>query len=90
MFSTSKVYREISGQILTIYVSRNEAVCCEVQTHFASSSACKIDKKVVGAFAQLTCRANKHSSLQHFVKMLWPDFMILHVPKSLLGCSATL
>jgi len=35
-FSASKVYRESSGQIFTIYVSENEAVCCEVQTHLAS------------------------------------------------------
>ena len=35
-FSASNVYRESSGQIFTIDVSTNEAVCCEVQTHFAS------------------------------------------------------
>ena len=33
-FSVCKVYRESSGQIFMIYVSINEAVCCEVQTHF--------------------------------------------------------
>jgi len=35
-FSASKVYRESSGQIFTNDVSTNEAVCYEVQTHFAS------------------------------------------------------
>ena len=35
-FSASKVYRESSGQFFTIDASKKEAVCCEVQTHFAS------------------------------------------------------
>ena len=35
-FSASEVYRECSGQIFTIDVSKNEAVCCEVQMQFAS------------------------------------------------------
>ena len=35
-FSASNISRESFGQIFTIDVSKNEAVCCEVQTHFAS------------------------------------------------------
>jgi len=35
-FSASKISKESFGQIFTIDVSKNEAVCCEVQTHFAS------------------------------------------------------
>jgi len=52
--------------------------------------ACKIDKKVLVAFSRFMCRAKKHSWLKHFVKMLWAYFIILHVNKSLLGCSRTL
>jgi len=37
-FSACKVQRISSGRIFTIYVSNNEAVCREVQTHFRSSS----------------------------------------------------
>jgi len=53
-------------------------------------SACKIDKKFVGAFSRFMCHVNKYSWLQHFVKMLWPRFIIFYVHKSLLGCSGTL
>jgi len=45
-FSACKVYREISGEIFTIYVSKNEAVCCEVQTHFASFPLARLIKKL--------------------------------------------
>ena len=36
--SLCDVYAESSGSITTIYVSKNEAVSCEVQTHFGSLS----------------------------------------------------
>jgi len=32
--SLCQVYEESFGCIFTIYASKNEAVCCEVQTHF--------------------------------------------------------
>ena len=51
-FFACKIYRKSSGQIFTIYVSKNEAVCCEVQTH----SACKIDKKVVKFVPNFFCK----------------------------------
>jgi len=35
-FSPDEVYGKISGRIFTIYASKNEAVCREVQTHFGS------------------------------------------------------
>jgi len=57
---------------------------------FCKLSACKIDKKVVGAFSRFMCCANKRSRLQHFVKMLWPRFIILHAHQSLLACLGTL
>ena len=57
---------------------------------FCKFSACKIDKKVVGTFSWFMCCTNQHSWLQHFVKMLWPRFVILHVRTSMLGCSGTL
>ena len=61
-----------------------------VSDAFCKLSACTIDKKVVGAFSQFMCCANKHSWLQYFVKKLWPRLIILHAHKSLLGCSGTL
>ena len=35
-FSSCKVYRKSYGRIFTIYVSKNEVVSCEVQTHFGN------------------------------------------------------
>ena len=35
-FSPCEVYKNSSGRIITIYASKNEAVCREVQTHFGS------------------------------------------------------
>jgi len=52
-FSTSKVYRESSGQIFTIYVSKNEAVCCECQTHFVSFLLARLIKKLWAHFHDL-------------------------------------
>jgi len=57
---------------------------------FWKVSACRIDKKGVGTFSRFMCRVNKHYWLQHFVKMHWIHFIILHTCKSLLGCSGTL
>jgi len=34
------------------FVSKNEAVCCEVQTHFGSSRLASFIKKVLGAFSR--------------------------------------
>ena len=82
-------FAESSGQIFTVYVSINEPVTVKFRCIW-KVSACKIDKKVVGAFSRFVCRTNKHSWPQHFVKMLWPHFVILHVHKYLLGCSGTL
>ena len=35
-----------------IYMSKNEDVCCEVQTHFLNSSLVRFIKKVLGAFSR--------------------------------------
>jgi len=41
-----------SGRILTIYASKNEAVCCEVQTHFGRFRFARFVKKVLGIFSR--------------------------------------
>jgi len=90
-FSTSKVYRKSSRQIFMIYVSKNEAVCCEVQTHFASFPLARLIKKLWAHFHDLcVAQTNVLSWLQYFVKMLWPRFIILHAHKFLLSCLGTL
>jgi len=49
-FSACKVYKEISGRIFTIYMSKNEAVVREVQTHFGSSCLQVLQKKLWAHF----------------------------------------
>jgi len=51
-YSACKVYRKSSGRNSTICVSKNEAVCCVIQTHFESSCLASFTNKVLGAFSQ--------------------------------------
>jgi len=39
------------GHIFTIYVSNNESVCCEVQTHFGSFHLARFIKNVLGTLS---------------------------------------
>jgi len=47
--SPFKLYKKSSGRIFSIYASKNEAVCREIQTHFGSSLPASFTEKVVGA-----------------------------------------
>ena len=68
-FSACKVYRKSYGRIITIYASKNEVVCCEVQTHFGSSPPARFSEKNSGSFFTIYVSiTNKHSWLQHFLK----------------------
>jgi len=49
-FSTFKVYKKISGCIFTIFASKNEAVCCEIQTDFGSFPHASFIKKIWAHF----------------------------------------
>ena len=87
--SVCNFYRKFWAQFHNLCVQKRSCWLCNSDA-FGKVSACKIGKKVVGAFSRFVCRANKHSWLQHFLKMLWPCSIILHAHKSLLGCSGTL
>jgi len=52
-FFACKVYRKSSGRIFTIYVSKNEVVSCDVQTHFVSFHLSRFMKKVLGALSRI-------------------------------------
>jgi len=41
-----------SGRIFTICVSKNEAVSCEVQTHFGNSLSADVAEKVLAALSR--------------------------------------
>jgi len=85
-----KVYRKSYGHIITIYASKNKAVCCEVQTHFGSSPPARFTEKNSG-FIFTICVSNKQTFLTStFCKKLWPHFTILRNHKSLLCRSDTL
>ena len=85
-----KVYRKSFGCIVTIFASKNKAVCLEVQTHFGSSLRARFAEKVLGAISRFVCHANRHSWLQHFGKVLWARFTILQAHTFLLCCWDTL
>jgi len=46
------VYKHSSGRIITIYASKNEAVCREVRTDFRSISRASFIKKDMGAISR--------------------------------------
>jgi len=51
--SACKVYRKNSGHIFTIYVSKNEAVCYEVQMRCDSTTVlARFARKILGAFSR--------------------------------------
>ena len=51
-FSPCEVYKKRFGRIIPIYVSKNGAVYCEVETHFGSFLRARFMKKVTGAFSR--------------------------------------
>jgi len=46
------LYIKCSGRIFTIYASKNEAVCCEIQTHFGSSPLASSTEKVLSTVSR--------------------------------------
>ena len=99
-FSGCKFYRKSSGRYCTICASKNEAVCCEVQTHFGSFRLARFVKKVLGAFfrflrpkmklfAMKFRRILEVVALRGLWKMFWAHFHDLCVQKqSCLPCSS--
>ena len=55
-FSACKFCRKGSGRNSTICVSKNEAVCCEVQTHFGSFRLSSFIKIALGAFSRFASK----------------------------------
>jgi len=50
--SASKVYRESSLRIFTIFARQKEGVCFEVHTHFGSPLLVRFTEKVIGALSR--------------------------------------
>ena len=71
-FSACKFYRKGSGRNSTICESKNEAVCCEVQTHFGSSLPASFTEKVLGAIPRFVCPKTKLFAvkLRHILEVI--------------------
>ena len=91
-FSPCMLYIKCSGHIFTIYASKNEAVCCEIQTHFGSSPLASFTEKVLGTislfvrpkmkwFAVKFRRILEVLCLRVFHKKFWAQFHNLCVQK---------
>jgi len=91
-FSACKFYRKSCGRNFTICATKNEAVCCEVQTHSGSSLPARFTEKVVSAIPRFVRPKTKlfavkfRCSLEVFAlqilqKMFWVHFPDLCVQK---------
>ena len=58
-FSPFKLYKKSSGCIFPIYSSKNEAVCCGIQTHFESTLFARFTENVLGAIPRYVCPTMK-------------------------------
>ena len=65
-FSACNVYRKSYGRIFTIYTSKNEAVSCEVQTHFGRFHFVRFIKKFLAYYHDPTCKVYSKSSGRNF------------------------
>ena len=83
--SACEVYQKSSGRTFTIYASKNETVCREVQTHCGSSPPTRFIEKVLGTisrfmrpktklFAVKFRRILEVLCLQVLIKKLWAHF----------------
>ena len=89
--SLSQVYEESSGRIFTINASKNEAVCCEVQTHFWSSLPARFTESFGRIFTiyvskneVVSCEVQTHFGSFHlarFIKKFWAHYHDLYVHK---------
>jgi len=61
-----------SGRIFTIYVSENEAVCSEIETHFGRSPPPRFTEKVLYEFSQFLHAKKKVFALKftHILEVL--------------------
>jgi len=58
-FLLCEAYEESFGYIFTSYVSKNEAVSCEVQMHFGRFHLARFIKNVLGALSRFMCPKTK-------------------------------
>ena len=82
-FSRGMLYTKCSGCIFTICASKNEANCCEIQTHFGNSLAASFTKKVLGPISRFIRPKTKLSAVKFgcllevfAMRVLWKTFWV--------------
>jgi len=91
-FSACKIYRKRFGRNFTIFASKNEAVCLEIQTHFGNSLRARFTEIVLGAFSRFLHPKTKLFALrfrrileilcvQDLQKKFWAHFHDLCIQK---------
>jgi len=59
-----QVSHKSSERNSTIYVSKNEAVCCHVQAHFGRSFPASFTEKVLGTIQRFVCSKMKRLAMK--------------------------
>jgi len=80
-FSAFKIYEKISGLIFTIFASKNEAICCEVQVCLRSSLPTRFPEKSYGHIFMIyvskneavSCEVQTHLGSFHFARFIKKD-----------------
>jgi len=89
---TLQVKKKSSGRTFSIFASKNEGICCEVQTHFGSSLPASFTEKVLGAISRIVRPKTKQFAvkfrrilevlcLARFVKKVLDAFSRFFCPK---------
>jgi len=84
-FSPCMLYIKCSGRIFTIYASKNEAVCCEVQAHFLSSFLASFNRKSSGCNSS-NC-ASKNEAVVREVQTHFGSYLPASFTQKLLGAN---
>ena len=81
-FSPCEVYKKSSGRIITIYASKNEAVCREVQTHVGSFHRASFIKRIWAHFLDF---ASKNEPVCSWVQTHFGSFRLMRFMEKFLG-----
>ena len=86
-FSASKIYRKSCGRNSTIFSSKNEAVCREIQMHLESSLSASLTKKL---WAQFYDFCVKNDAVCCEVQTHFGSFRLARFVKKSCGCIFTM
>jgi len=69
--------KKVAGQSVRIYVSKNEAVCCEIEMHFGCSLPASFTETVLGTISQFVHPKTKlfEAKIRRILKVLRLQFL---------------